>query len=272
MPTLDNPAARRENGILDCKQFNQRPDTLQLEKRDDMTNGWNAANQLLEESAHGGDLFVKLASSGDKVVGVFCGEPFAHKVHWVVDQYQNCDGAQCEHCTAGNRASPRFVLNFYVIADGEMRIFKGSRQWYEDVVKVREKYGLDAWAFEIERRGDKGDTKTTYTILPDNKLEPDLIKKIQAAKLHDLQALMSVKGSSTAKPASTSAALIGMDAAQALATRLRALTKDDVQAFLAAFGIERVRELRQSDESAAQTFLSKCEGRRLGLETGELPF
>ena len=141
--------------------------------------------------------------------------------------------------------------------------------------QVREKYGLDAWAFEIERRGDKATPRQRTPSCPDDKIDPELLKKLQTVKLHDLQAFVSGKGPVTGGPKVqpvAHAALINMDVAQALATRLRALTKDDVQAFLAAFGIERVRELRQADEGAAQTFLAKCENRRTDLDTGELPF
>ena len=45
-----------------------------------MTNAWDVAKGLAEKHAQAGGLFVRLANNGDKVTGVFCGEPFAREV------------------------------------------------------------------------------------------------------------------------------------------------------------------------------------------------
>lgn len=47
-----------------------------------------------------GGVYVRLANDGDKVVGVFCGEPFARSVHWTGVAY---DGALA---VDANRAAP----------------------------------------------------------------------------------------------------------------------------------------------------------------------
>jgi hypothetical protein len=86
-------------------------------------------------------------------VGVFCGKPYARKVHWNGVSYEECQGAGCQQCAAGNRASLRVALNFYHLAEKRMKIVEGGLRWFGDIVKVRKKYGLGTWAFEVTRNG-----------------------------------------------------------------------------------------------------------------------
>ena len=44
--------------------------------------------------------------------------------------------------------------------------------FFKDLVRVREKYGLEKWAFEIQRHGAAKDPKTTYSILPSTSSRP----------------------------------------------------------------------------------------------------
>ena len=46
------------------------------------TNAWDTASRLADKHANQGGIFVRLTSNGDKIVGAFCGEPFAREVVW----------------------------------------------------------------------------------------------------------------------------------------------------------------------------------------------
>lgn len=165
-----------------------------------MTSAWEHARSLAEQHAGAGGVYVRLANNGDKIVGVFCGEPHAHEVHWTGEQYEECTGRACTWCGTGKRPSLRVALNFFVPTQNSMRIIEGGTAWFKDVVKVRDKYGLDTWQFEIERHGESGDPKTTYSVLPDRKIDPDIFAKIQAAKLNDLVALTKGRSDSDSVP------------------------------------------------------------------------
>ena len=118
-----------------------------------MTDAWAKAEALSNKILESGGIYVRLANDGDKVVGVFAGDPYARQVHWTGSAYEECPGKDCGHCEAGTRAGLRVACNFYVLADRAMKIIEGGPRWFGDVLKVRKKYGLDAWAFEIERHG-----------------------------------------------------------------------------------------------------------------------
>lgn len=136
-----------------------------------MVHGWERAEELSNKILETGGIYVRLANDGDKVVGVFCGEPYARSVLWTGAAYEECTSAGCGLCEAGGRAALRVACNFYVLADSSMKIIEGGNRWFGDVLKVRKKYGLADWAFEIERHGAANSTKTTYTILPDVRLD-----------------------------------------------------------------------------------------------------
>ena len=140
-----------------------------------MSEGWNHATALAEKVEKESDgLFVKLTNHGDKVVGVFVGEPLAREVHWSGERYVSCLGEGCSFCGGGKKPSLRVSVNFFQLPERSLKIIEGGLGWFKDLIKVREKYGLDQWTFEIERRGEAGNTKTTYSILPEEKQSAEL--------------------------------------------------------------------------------------------------
>jgi len=149
------------------------------------TNAWDTASRLADKHANQGGIFIRLAANGDKVVGAFCGEPFAREVVWTGERYETYDPT----VHTDKRPSLRVMLNFFVPADGVMKVVEGSVYWFKDVSRVRDKYGLDKWLFEIKRHGNAGDSKTTYSILPEEKLDDAMRTCIQNARMHDLQEL-----------------------------------------------------------------------------------
>lgn len=152
-----------------------------------MSSAWDHSQGLVDK--HGGSgsgLFVRLANDGDKIIGAFVGEPYAREVHWGGERYEKCQGDGCPHCAGGKRPSLRVMLNFFVPDEGEMKIIEGGTAWFKDVLKVRDKYGLDKWLFEIVRHGDDGDPKATYSILPERQIDTEMWTRIQSADLHDI--------------------------------------------------------------------------------------
>lgn len=133
-----------------------------------------------------GRIFVYLANDGDKVVGAFCGEPFPREVVWTGERYETYD----PDVHSGKQPSLRVMLNFFVPAEGEMKVIEGSTVWFKDVLRVRDKYGLDKWLFEIERHGEAWDRKTCYTILPEAKIDAEMRDEIADIGLHDLASLV----------------------------------------------------------------------------------
>jgi hypothetical protein len=218
-----------------------------------MSNAWQQAEELAEKHANQGGIFIRLANDGDKVVGAFCGEPRGREVFWDGEKYQDHDPDNPSH--AGKPVSPRVMLNFYVPAEGRMKVIEGGNRWFRDVLKVREKYGLDNWMFEIERHGAAGDTKTRYSILPETQLDASLRAQIAAAPLHDLRSLANDEQDD----ASDAGAPISIEDANSIAARLKQLPRSGLDAFLAKFGIQRIRDLTTGDLRAAQELLSRLE-------------
>jgi hypothetical protein len=225
-----------------------------------MSDAWEAARKMAAKHSNQGGTFVRLANDGDKVVGAFCGEPFPREVHWAGDKYEDCAGPGCAHCEGGKKPGFRAMLNFFVPAESAMKVFEGSSAWYENVVRVRAKYGLDKWLFEIERHGGAGDPKTTYSVLPETRIDDAMAAKIAAAELHDLAALAGGGGGANgaSSPAPTGR-LIDPRAAGELVARLKALPRSQVDAFLSQFGVQRVRDIKASDQAAAEAFLARLE-------------
>lgn len=235
-----------------------------------MSNAWEQAQGLVDKhSSAAGGLFVRLTGHGDKIVGCFAGEPYAREVHWTGERYEECSGDGCSYCADGKRPNLRVSMNFYVPAERALKIIEGGVMWFKDLLKVRDKYGLDRWTFEIERHGEAGDPKTTYTILPDEKLTEEQREEIAALQLHDLEKTVSGGGSSGRdgsfdsydKKKSGGGELIDARVASDLVSRLKALPRDAVDAFLEKFEVKRIRDLKASDRKAAEEFVKSLEAK-----------
>ena len=216
-----------------------------------MSNAWDHAAGMADKHASSGGIFIRMTGNGDRVIGAFCGEPFPREVVWTGDRYETYD----PDLHTDKRSSLRVMINFYVPAERDMKVIEGGVAWFKDVLKVRDKYGLDKWLFEVERHGEAGDPKTTYTILPEEKLTAEFRDEIAGAGPHDLGALVSGDGGGGEDPP------IDAEAAVDLVTRLKALPRADVNTFLEQFKVQRVRDLRQSDMEAARQLLGGLDAR-----------
>jgi hypothetical protein len=235
-----------------------------------MSNAWDRVQSMVEKASEQNGNFVRFGGDGDKHVGAFVGDPHAKEVHWTDRGSAECSGENCAHCKAGTKKSLRILVNFYVPAVGAMKIIEGNNKWFETLTKVRVKYGLDQWLFEVERHGDKGDPKTTYSILPEKQIDEALAKRIAEAKLHDLRNIGKAqeaprqggaRGPGLAKTQPAHADAIDPAAAGALVAELKLLPRADLDAFLAEFGVQKVRDLREEDEGAARAFIADRKAR-----------
>jgi hypothetical protein len=143
-----------------------------------------------ESSSLGGQFFVKLKDK-ESVVGVFRGEPYDFKQHWLSTRSQMCQGTNCPECQKGTKPSFRFRLNFVVSENGKYasKIFEQGRAVYNDLASLNNSgYALEKTIVKITRTGT--DKATKYTILPlpapQGTLTPDKEKLIAAVTLHDL--------------------------------------------------------------------------------------
>jgi hypothetical protein len=223
---------------------------------------WDYAKRLAEKHAAAGGIFVRLQNDGDKVVGAFCGEPFAKEVYWDGQKYSDSP-------PEGVAAKPslRVSLNFYSPAEGAMKIIEGGTAWFKDVLEVKDKYGLEKWTFEVKRRGKKGDPKTKYSILPDAQVDDAMRARIDAAGLHDLGSVAGSADADETAPAPATAAApppasappaspaVDENTARQLVDRLRPMPRDVAHAFLAEFKISRIRDLPNAELPRALRFI-----------------
>ena len=224
-------------------------------------HGWDDASRHSEKRAQEGGIFVRLTDDGDKIVGKFCGEPHGREMVWTGERYEEYD----PDVHAGKKISDRFMLNFYDVEEKAMKVYEVNMVVFRTILKLRKKYGLDVWTFEIERHGGPGDPNTKYSVLPEEKIGDELRKEIEAAELFDLKAIaqgnITGGGSGDDAPKAKSAGSKPIDprAASDLVARLKALPRSAVDAFLQPFGVQRVRDLKDSDLAAAEKQLAALE-------------
>ena len=81
-------------------------------------SGWHDAEELAQKVDSASDgMFVKLADDGDKVVGVFIGDPLAREVHWNGERYVSCIGEGCDFCAKGKKPGLRVAINFFQLPE-----------------------------------------------------------------------------------------------------------------------------------------------------------
>lgn len=139
-----------------------------------------------------GGLFVKL-DSGDSIIGVFRGEPYDYRQHWIGNRSETCmggsSGDQCKHCAKGERTSFKFRINFMVKegAGYSAKIFEQGRRVYDSLKGLHADYDLEQTVVKITRQGS-GQKDTTYTVLPVPKgaLSKEAQDALSKIKLHDL--------------------------------------------------------------------------------------
>lgn len=225
-------------------------------------SGWDVAEEAIEKASSG--IFLRLENDGDKAVVFFIGEPFVVEMFWDGDGYVPFTK---EHEAKGQKPSPKFKFNVYVPAEKAIKIYESNVQTMKNILGCKKKYGLDTKTFEIERKGKKGDTKTTYPILPDNDLTAEHREIMSKLPLHDLakdgnddkDKKDGASGFSTFKPGSDG--VIDSKLAEQLMARLKVLKREEIVKFLSAFGVEKIKAVKAVDGEKAAKFVDYLEGR-----------
>ena len=200
------------------------------------TNAWQQTEELAKKHDQGSSTWLKLANDGDKAVVVVLGEPFPREVCFAEGKYMPFD----EKLKAeGYKASLRVAFNVALFDTKEVKVLEQGVVFFKDLMQVREKYGLDKWAFEIRRNGAAKDPKTTYSILPEHQLSPAQQQEFQKLERHDLAAVYQGTVAEEAKPA----APIDEKTAQSIAVVLKSLPKQAVERFCKKLGVTRIREI-----------------------------
>jgi hypothetical protein len=225
-------------------------------------NMWQQTEEMAKKHDQGGGQWVKLAGDGDKTVVVFLGEPYPREVCFVDGKYMPFD----EKLKAqGLKASLRVALNVALYDTKEVKVLEQGVVFFKDLVQIRAKYGLDKWAFEVQRHGAAKDPKTTYSLLPEHQLTPEQQKEFQALPQHDLEKLYgdaseSGGGGLGSYDAKKGGETLEPKTAQSLAVVLKALPKEAVDRFCKKFGITRIKDLPASQVEKAIAYLDALEG------------
>ena len=225
-----------------------------------MTNGWERSNKMAENHGEASGKFIKLPKDGDKVVGVFCGEPNPREVVWNGEKYIDYNG------DSGVKPTMRVSINFYDLEQQAMRIMENGVTWFKDLLKVRDKYGLEGQSYEVERHGTG--TNTSYTILPDRKLSDEEQRSIANTELHDLTGSSSQKSDFSSYDRSTGSS-IDPHESSAMVARLKALPREHVNGFLKRFNVQKIRDLKASDATVAWEFIEDLEFKHSRASQGE---
>lgn len=255
-----------------------------------MSKGWDYASKIADRMERSGGNFIKLENDGDKVVGAFIGDPNVEELVWNGTKYEPFTK---KHEAEGKKPSARFTFNFYTVSENgtsiapKVKVFNCTLKTFKTIAKVREKYGTENWFFEIERKGKKGDTDTTYTVLPDEKIDEETKKRLQRAlaaheaflvdgddipegvlQLHDLRSGGGKREESHEEPARKVVREEPREAGggpklNELRDRLKALPRDVIDTFLDRFDIQSVKELDTRRIGEAFSFVEQAEAKRM---------
>lgn len=127
---------------------------------------------------------------GESISGVFRGEPYDFRQHWIDNRPQFCSGVSCPECEKKLRSSFTFRLNLVVFEKGIFvaKIFEQRSTVYKQLKNLhRSGYDLTKTVVTITRFGKSKDD-TTYSILPtpNKTFTPQLEAALAKVELHDL--------------------------------------------------------------------------------------
>lgn len=231
------------------------------------TSMWQQTEELAKRHDQGGSLWLKLAADGDKAVVVFLGEPHPREVCFSDGKYVDYDD---KAMAAGLKPSLRVALNVALYDSKEVKVLELGVMVFKDLVRVREKYGLEKWAFELQRHGAAKDPKTTYSILPEHQLSAEQQKAFQALPQHELAKLYSGESQGGAnggqsldshdkKAEAKADGPVAPNIVQVLVAALKALPREATDRFLAKFGIQRIKDLPAAQLEKAHAFVEQLQ-------------
>ena len=138
--------------------------------------------------------WLKLQNDGDVARVQFLYESFndldTYVIHKVkvgdYDRYVDCKRDydspidDCPFCASGLQAKPVVMISMYDHEDGKVKIWERGKTFLKKMEALFNRYpNLSNMVFEIERRGAKGDKKTTYEIFPMPDVEPIDVSEVE---------------------------------------------------------------------------------------------
>ncbi|MFA7331091.1 MAG: hypothetical protein WC326_08465 [Candidatus Delongbacteria bacterium] len=228
---------------------------------------FDSMNERYEQHTVETGRYIKF-DDGDKHLLVFLGNPHIREVYWDGTTYhdwkEGC-GKEKSLKTSMNVAIIELVDKTYVFR--ALKVFENSKTFFKQVSKMDAKYNIDTQIFEVERTGQKA-KDTTYTILPEAPITPELRAQLAAQELYDLTKDRDDDdqkgGSSGSTKQPDPPAIITQDEGSALIERLKALKAalGDAQGaqmmadFLARFAIKQIRQLPAARLTEALNWVS----------------
>lgn len=135
-------------------------------------------------------LFIRM-KDGDRIQGIFKGDPHIYRLHWIEKRSYECVGKDsCEYCKSGDKPKFRFKINFLTKEDGTWlaKIFEGNYGTFKDLKEMHENsYALPETFVSVARSGDKQNTR--YVVMPvkaNGGLKPDQLAKLDKIPLNEL--------------------------------------------------------------------------------------
>jgi len=139
-------------------------------------DNWQHTEDLVAKHTPKPSPWLRLTDDGDKALVIFLGEPYP----WEIE-------------AAGLvRLFPAINVALYEssrVETWEVKAFACDIPLFKDLIRVRDKYNLDAWVFEIQRHGGSFDPSATWSLLPEQQLSPEERQNLSTLPLHDLEAL-----------------------------------------------------------------------------------
>lgn len=133
-----------------------------------------------------GGKYVKM-KSGDRIVGLFVGDPVLFDQHWVDGKSSVCSGAGCTHCKAGEKPSTRFQINFLTQEEGVWmaKVFEQGKKTMKTLESFHKEYDLEKTLVTVTKQGER--MTTVYSLLPaKTNLSEAELKKVRAIPLNKL--------------------------------------------------------------------------------------
>lgn len=224
------------------------------------TSMWQQMDEAAKKADQGNGVWLKLPNDGDKAALVFLGEPLPREVCFIDGKFVEATDKLKQE---GQKISTRFAINVALFDTQEVKVIEQGLVFYKDLVRVRDKYGLAGWAFEVQRHGAAKDPKTSYSILPEHQLTAEQQKAFKSLALHDLNKLYSGETGEAGRSIGTfdkkAGSTLEPKVAQEVVLRLKTLPREAVDRFLQQFGIQRVKDLTQSQLQKANELVEELE-------------
>jgi hypothetical protein len=228
---------------------------------------WQQTAEMAKRHDQNAGRWLRLQSDGDRAVVVFLGEPHPREVCFVDGKYVEFD----EKLKAeGHKASLRIAINVALLESGEVKVLELGVMFFKDLVRVKEKYGLEKWAFEVQRHGAPKDPKTSYSILPEQALTPEQQAAFQSLEREDLANLYAAEKSEPPKFGSYDTkepGVVDVRIAQGFAQQLKALPREAVERFLQKLNIQKIKDLPAAQLEKARALVSQLESEFAARDT-----